>query len=59
MLLKIYNRNITCNKRSIYKKVKFVLNLEHMKLKFFKINLGLKSNQINKYEDQIEIHTII
>jgi len=21
--------------------------------------LGLKSNQINKYEDQIEIHTII
>jgi len=22
-------------------------------------NLGLKSNQINKYEDQIEIHTII
>ena len=30
-----------------------------MKLKFFKINLGLKSNQINKYEDQIEIHTII
>jgi len=59
MLLKIYNRNITCNKRSIYKKVKFVLNLEHMKLKFFKKKLGLKSNQINKYEDQIEIHTII
>jgi len=30
-----------------------------MKLKFFKKNLGLKSNQINKYEDQIEIHTLI
>jgi len=26
--------------------------------KFLK-NLGLKSNQINKYEGQIEIHTII
>ena len=28
-----------------------------MKLIFF-LNLGLKSNQINKYDDQIEIHTI-
>jgi len=26
---------------------------------FFLKNLELKSNQINKYEDQIEIHTII
>ena len=62
MLLKICNRNITCNKSIIIifiKKIKFVLNLEHMKLKLFKKKLGLKSNQINKYEDQIEIHTII
>ena len=30
-----------------------------MKLKLFKKKLGLKSNQINKYEDQIEFHTLI
>jgi len=38
MLLKICNRNITCNKSIIItfiKKIKFVLNLEHMKLKLF------------------------
>jgi len=29
------------------------------KIENFLKNLGLKSNQINKYEDQIEIHTII
>jgi len=29
------------------------------KIEIFKIKLELKSNQINKYEDQIEIHTII
>jgi len=29
------------------------------KIENFKKKLGLKSNQINKYEDQIEIHTII
>jgi len=28
-------------------------------INFFFLNLGLKSNQIKKYEDQIEIHTII
>jgi len=28
-------------------------------IEIFLKQLGLKSNQINKYEDQIEIHTII
>ena len=30
-----------------------------MKLKLFKKKMKLKSNQINKYEDQIEFHTLI
>jgi len=28
-------------------------------IEIFLKNLGLKTNQINKYEDQIDIHTII
>jgi len=28
-------------------------------IEFFFKKLGLKSNQFNKYEDQIEIHTLI
>jgi len=38
MLLKICNRNITCNKSIIItfiKKINFFLNLEHIKLKLF------------------------
>jgi len=37
----------------------FLIFLECLKLNFFLKKLGLKSNQFNKYEDQIEIHTVI